>query len=185
MKAVLLVQRETSKAEWIQVLDLIFDLARKKSWLREECGWIVYMALQESKKVAHGKAFSEAAVEKLSTSFIAASPEGVVIWLAARSLYPASILPKRPWHRQDPLHVKNSGTLAKIMGESSPAPGSGKDGEDQKSQQRGMWNSRPNFAWTVIFHHLYQNSSDKKRMNFASFWQIIVDGMYCSDIPCS
>lgn len=163
-------------AEWIVLLDAIFELARKKSWLREECGWIVYKTLQDSLVSPWGKDLAEAAIDRLCIGQMARTPEGVAIWLTGRALYPDIHLPEQPWRHQDPLYVKNSTALAQVMRESSYGSGSQTDREDHKLQQKGMWNSRPNFAWSVILKELYLSSLKKKRLTFSSFWQVVVDG---------
>ncbi|KAI9788137.1 MAG: DNA-directed DNA polymerase [Peltula sp. TS41687] len=170
---------QNSKAQWKQLLDAIFELARKKSWLREECGWIVYKTLQDSQGSPWGKDLAEVAIDRICASQVARTPEGVAIWLAARSLHPDLLLPEQPWRHQDPLYVKNSTALAQVMRESSSGSGSQGDREDLKLQPKGMWSSRPNFAWTVILKELYAISSKKKRLSFGSFWQEVVDGLLC------
>lgn len=177
--ATVVEKRQNAGAEWIQLFDAIFELAIKKSWLREECGWIIYNTLEHSKVQVSpwGNDLAQVAIDRLCESQMARTPEGVAIWLTTRSSFRNVILPKQIWHCQDPLHVKNSSVLAQVMRESSYGSSSQTDGEDNRLQQRGMWNSRPNFAWTVILREAYLSRGEEKRLGFRSFWQVIVDGL--------
>lgn len=153
---------------------MVFDLARRKPWLSEQCGWAVYETLQASPSAPSGMLFAETVIDRMCHAKMASSPEGVAIWLGVRSLYPDVTLPKQPWHRRDPLHVENVALLAKIMRE---AAGSGPEAHRDEARGRGMWNPRPNFSWGVIFRHLYSDPPDKRRLSFKAFWVSVVDGM--------
>ncbi len=171
-----MLQPQVAPADWEYALQLVWQLALKKTWLREECGWIVYNILQRSPEYLRGKAFAKTAIDSLCASKIALTPEGVAIWLAVRQLYPDTQLPSRPWHGRDPLHAKNSVELARVMRESSAESDKNQGEDEQKVTQRSNWNAKPHFAWTVILQHLYRPSSERKRLTFDSFWLQIVDG---------
>lgn len=169
-------EKPISQDEWRQVLDLVFDLTRKKSWLREECGWILYSFVQDSKGSAHGAQLAETLIEKLCANNMALTPEGVAIWLAVAQNHVDAHLPRRPWHRQDPLRLKNDAELSRVMKDASAASGAEHDHPDNKMRQRGVWSPKPNFAWEAVINHLIGAFSESKRFTLATFWQRIVDG---------
>jgi DNA polymerase phi len=164
---------------WTKVLDLIFELAQKKPWLREECGWIIYRCVYDLSSRNMDAKFVEAAVERLCSYGLAASPEGVAIWLAAKDMFPNANFPNKTWKHDDPLDPKERGSLSKIMKESSSEQGEG----ENKSKSSGVWNSKLHFAWEAVMSRTSDGSSKSKsaRLSFADFWLEVVDnGLFAS-----
>lgn len=164
-----------SEDQWQDFLDLLFELAEKKSWLREECFWTLYRFVQTTAPSDRADAFLQATVEKLRSDKMALTPEGVAVWLAVQKNHAGVPLPQKPWHRRDPLRRRNAEKLAAAM-KGSPAASEGEKGtDDEDRRQRGSWSALPHFAWRVIMDHLYQVSEDRRRLDFATFWHTCVD----------
>lgn len=159
---------------------MVYQLAIDKPWLREECGWIICRAVQSAEAADDQTPFARAAIEGLCGNKLALSPEGVAIWLAARSAYPGIAFPRVPWRHQDPLHADNKHELAKVLKE-SPIRTESAEGENEGAQ-RGMWSSKPHFVWDLLFDIFYQSPSPQtaapgsKRVLFEDFWRHSVDG---------
>ncbi|KAI9838516.1 MAG: DNA-directed DNA polymerase [Sclerophora amabilis] len=161
------------------VVSLVLELAKKKSWLREECGWILCKAVRANPQTPFGESFARTVVEQICEKDLAHTPEGVAIWLSIQSRYPDIRLPKSPWHHRDPLHPKNMTTLPAVMKESSQPV---ELANEKEEQQRGMWNSKPHFSWDILFDRLSQRterqregSSKSKCVSFSEFWNAAVD----------
>ncbi|KAI9761688.1 MAG: hypothetical protein M4579_000922 [Chaenotheca gracillima] len=154
----------------------ILELAKKKSWLREECGWILFKALRASPEGAEGERFAKTMINDICERDFAHTPEGVAVWLSVLARYPEVHLPKAPWHHRDPLHPKNMTTLPAVMKESSQR-GESND-EVRPERQRGMWSSKPHFSWDVLFDRLNksaQTDTKAKTVSFQDFWCATVD----------
>lgn len=162
--------------EWTKVLNLIFDLAQKKPWLREECGWIVYRCVYDLSSRKMDTKFVEAAVEGLCSHDLARSPEGVAIWLAAKEMFPKATFPSKVWKHDDPLDVKEQKTLTKTMKESSAEE---TEGDNKGSKSSGVWNSKLHFAWDAVLSRTsdenVKSKSKSSRLTFKDFWTEVVD----------
>lgn len=179
LKVTSLRQGRTDRSEWIRVVDIVLELAKEKTWLREECVWALHATMCDCQHMPYKGGITEVIIERLCASQLARSPEGVAIWLSARYwFYPGVSLPEEPWRGLDPLHVKNVGMLAPIMREASFPAEVEAEGDEHKLQQRGMWKARPNYAWLIILATLYRDVSDNGRLTFRSFWRRVVDGRY-------
>ncbi|KAJ5908859.1 hypothetical protein N7495_001541 [Penicillium taxi] len=178
IKSFVLFQPSVPFIEWTKVLDLIFELAQKKPWLREECGWIIYRAVFDLSARNMDFKFIKAALECMVSYDIARSPEGVAIWLAAKDMFPGAKFPSDVWKHDDPLDKKERSSLSKIMKESST-------GEQQgESKSSGVWNSKLHFAWDAVISRLSDASeedsskskkSKSNRLSFTDFWREVVD----------
>ena len=151
------------------MLNLIFELAKKKSWLREECGWVLCAALNDSNTM--NTTYVEVLFEKLHLSGLAKTPEGVGLWIAAMQAYPNVKYPKHVWHHGDPLHRKERTSLARILKETSTNHDT--EGTPKKTSQRGSWTSRLHFSWDVVFKALLQERP--KQLAFSDLWTEAVD----------
>ncbi|KAK6838678.1 hypothetical protein RU639_000844 [Aspergillus parasiticus] len=179
IKSGILFKPNAPFSEWTKLLDLVFDLAKKKPWIREECGWIVYRGVYELSAQKAEVKFVESALERLCTNELARTPEGVAIWLAAKDLFPKVKLPSKVWKHDDPLDVKERNQLAKVMKESSVSEAEGENkGSNPKSS--GVWNSKLHFAWDAVLSRLSETSakeskSKTSRLSFSDFWTEVVD----------
>ncbi|KAI9789864.1 MAG: DNA-directed DNA polymerase [Piccolia ochrophora] len=179
LKSRVLFEGSVSETAWSRILDLTFDLARKKQWLREECGWIVFENLQTLQDISNGEGLMMTAIERLCVNDLALSPEGVAVWLSSLELFPGLRQPKDPWHHRDPMSVKNSTKLARVLKECSSATQEATESHSS-TQQRSTWASKPHFVWDVILRSLYKDKShahgeSRGHTSFASFWTTAID----------
>ncbi|GKZ19883.1 DNA-directed DNA polymerase [Aspergillus brasiliensis] len=166
--------------EWTKLLNLVLDLAKKKPWIREECGWIIYRCVYELAAQKADVKFLDSALEQLHSNELARTPEGVAIWLAAKDLFPNAKFPSKVWKHDDPLDAKERNQLAKVMKESSSADSEGESGTKAKSS--GVWNSKLHFAWDTVISRLAdaptkesKSKGSSSRISFADFWTEVVD----------
>ncbi|KAL4820418.1 DNA polymerase phi-domain-containing protein [Aspergillus spinulosporus] len=172
IKSGILFSPKTLLPEWTKVLDLVFDLAKKKPWIREECGWIVYRCIHDlASQKADGK-LVEVAIERLCSNDLARTPEGVAIWLAAKDLFSNINFASKVWKHDDPLDSKERNQLARVMKESSTETDS--EG-DKGTKASGFWNSKLHFAWDAALASLNGTKESKSRLTFVDFWTEIVD----------
>ena len=168
--------------QWERVIGLVYELAMKKAWLREECGWVLREALLLLKPCANVFKHAQIVIDKLSASGLAKTPEGLALWVTAQFIYPDIQLPKHVWHHEDPLHRRERSNLARTLKEIYHRDGI-KDTTKQTAE-KGMWSSRIHFAWDVVFEALLDSSQNAlKRLKFPDLWTEAVDGkqsfLYC------
>lgn len=158
------------------MLELVFELAKKKPWIREECGWIVYRCVHDlSSQKADGR-LVEIALETLCSKDLARTPEGVAVWVATKDLFPGINFPSKVWKHDDPLDSKERNQLAKAMKES---PSESESEEEKSVKSSGVWNSKLPFAWDAALASLNKDSKSKStRLSFADFWTEVVDSKY-------
>ncbi|KAL8952334.1 MAG: hypothetical protein Q9222_001745 [Ikaeria aurantiellina] len=178
IKSRIVFQPSISAIAWPKVLDIIFDAARKKSWLREECGYILYGSVQTLRAEKHDLDFVQTLINKLCTNDLARTAEGVAIWLKIRASFPKVTLPSGQWRNENPLHHQEKSRLAKVLKESSR---DGTNKTDQEFSGKGSWTPKIHFAWHVIFTELTREKSANiqeqkaKGVKFEEFWQVAVD----------
>lgn len=164
---------------------MIFDLAKKKPWLREECGWIMYRCIFDLAAQKLDTKYVESILDQLCANDLARTPEGVAIWLAAKDSFPKAKFPQNVWKYEDPLDSRDKSTLAKIMKESSDVEA---QSEGSGTKQSGVWNSKLHFAWDAVLSRIFaspqkkEKSKDKtsksSRTSFVDFWVEVVDSEY-------
>ncbi|KAL2859058.1 DNA polymerase phi-domain-containing protein [Aspergillus pseudodeflectus] len=178
IKSGILYSPKSRIAEWTKVLELVLDLAKKKPWIREECGWIIYRSIYDLSAQKADSKLVEIALESLCSNDLARTPEGVATWVAARDLFPGIGFPNKVWKHDDPLDSKERNQLAKVMKESEPA------GDSEGPKVSGVWNSKLHFAWDAVVNSLNSVSekpSKSTRLSFADFWLEVVDnGLFAS-----
>lgn len=155
---------------WNIILDKLLGLSKKKPWIREECGWVIMEALPQM-----SQSQAESTLTKLLDSGLALSPEGVGIWLTARSRFPDMKFPSKPWGQTgNPLeHLK---LLGKALKESS----SHDDGTKNSLQanQTGNWNPKLHFIWDVVLTQYATTKDGEVKSDFQNFWKVAVDGKH-------
>lgn len=152
---------------WEAVFDSLIQLCGKKPWLREEVGWVVVEALAQM-----SQSQAETTLQKLFEAGLAASPEGVGIWIAARRQFPDMKFPPKPWGSSgNPLeHLKS---LGKALKESSSPEGEG------QAKQTGNWNPQLHFVWGMIVDQYVagaRSGDEDVADEFEKFWKVAVDG---------
>ncbi|KAJ9302503.1 hypothetical protein DTO217A2_7309 [Paecilomyces variotii] len=182
IKSSVLFHANASFQDWTRVLTVIFDLAKKKPWLREECGWIMYRCIFDLAAQKLDTKYVESILDQLCANDLARTPEGVAIWLAAKDSFPLAKFPQNVWKYEDPLDSRDKSTLAKIMKESSVVEA---QSEGSGTKQSGVWNSKLHFAWDAVLSRIFaspqkkEKSKDKtsksSRTSFVEFWVEVVD----------
>lgn len=155
---------------WEVVFDSLIYLCGKKPWLREEVGWVVVEALAQM-----SQSQAETTLQRLFEAGLAASPEGVGIWIAARRQFPDMKFPPKPWGNSgNPLeHLKS---LGKALKESSSPEGEG------QVKQTGNWNPQLHFVWGMIVDQYVAGAragDEDVADEFEKFWKVAVDGKNC------
>ena len=157
-----------------RVIDLIYELAAKKSWLREECGWVLQEALEMLKCSSDDSHYAQVIIDKLQSASLSKTPEGLALWVIAQSKYPDLEVPKHIWHNEDPLHRKERSAIARILKETSTKDDLRDGGE--KPIGKGSWSSKLHFAWEVVLGALLDTSQNRpKRLSFSDLWVEAVD----------
>lgn len=155
---------------WDKVLYILAQLARKKPWMREECGFIIVEAFEQMDQLQ-----VEGTLEILEKAGLAFSPEGVGIWLTARKKFPEMAFPSKPWGRSgNPL--KHLSALAKVLKESSSTAGK-ENGE--MAQQTGNWHPQLHFVWDRVLETCLDDNTERSttvETEFKDFWKVVVDG---------
>jgi DNA polymerase phi len=161
---------------WERVLEKLLELSNKKSWTREECGWVIMEALEQMQQKQ-----AELTLINLCDAGLGLSPEGVGIWLGARQRFPDMQFPSKPWGQSgNPLdHLK---ALAKALKESSSSDSSTEKG--QQANQTGTWNPKLHFVWNIVLHQYAKTANSEStdiKSGFENFWKVAVDGeSHCS-----
>ncbi|KAL1960089.1 hypothetical protein VTO42DRAFT_261 [Malbranchea cinnamomea] len=166
LKSAILFESNVPFENWTKLLNLVFELAKKKPWLREECGFIIFTAVSLiSSKKADAK-YIEEIISSLCQHNLVKTPEGVAIWLAALDSPLKVKLPSGVWQHESPIDVREKATLSKIMRESSEPQSAA-----ENAQNSGVWNPKLHFAWEVILPKLYAQDAS----TFADIWTEVVD----------
>ncbi|KAG9237495.1 putative DNA polymerase V [Amylocarpus encephaloides] len=154
---------------WIMVLDMLIVLQEKRSWIREECGWVIIEAVAQM-----NESNAQWTLRKLGVAGLASTPEGVGIWLTVRDRFPDMEYPLKPWGTSgNPLkHLK---TLAKALKESHD--NKKKNQEPHTAAQTGNWNPKLHFVWDLILQLFADggDGGDDTLVDFANFWKVAVD----------
>ncbi|KAI9886226.1 MAG: hypothetical protein M1823_001961 [Watsoniomyces obsoletus] len=180
LKAILdsrmLLQAYRYDHHWTLMLDTIFELASKKSWLREECGWIVTEFIKSCDVHPYTQDLAKAVIDRLCANKMALTPEGVAIWLTVQDLPVEVLLPAQPWQNRDPLDPDNLDQLAGVMRDVPMVEDAVTGKNDAGQSSRGIWSARPNFAWMLVLDRWYREATDTKGFLFFSrFWTRVVD----------
>ena len=183
---------------WSNILDIVYDLAKKKPWLRDECGFILFKSIRTMK----GKdvKYAQLLIDKLFAKGLSKTSQGVVIWIGVQAGFPSIDLPHGVWRHEDPLNRKETSRLAKILME-APTASSPETTLELETTTKGAWTTKLQFAWDVILAELMgvrpqglqKNTRLKKRVKFGDFWKECIDSkssqiqkIRCleSQIPC-
>jgi DNA polymerase phi len=167
---------------WRRVLDLLIGVAKKKPWLRQECGWTLLNCIVSS----DGKlpeAFAAEIIDKLAAHKLIRTPEGLAIWLTISRLYPHAKLPQ-VWKHDDPLAKKDINVLADLLKDARAQ--SDQADTDQGAQGSARWSANLHFAWDVVLGEMFRDGASAqngkeptrkgKRAPFDLFWKTVVDG---------
>ena len=166
-------------SQWPRIVDLVSDLAIKKPWLREECGWILMNAVKTLQSQDNGIQYAQVLLERLCLNGLAHSHEGVAVWLTASKLFPRITKPQGIWHNQDPLS-----RIQELKKAFIPQEHLTKEKPETPLQvvKNSSWNPRPHFAWDVVSRTLLESEKTNPanglpQITFEEFWMELIDSM--------
>lgn len=180
IKSGVLFQPSIGLEAWSNILDILYVLAKKKPWLREESGFILFHSLQ----ILKGKdsKYAQSIIDKLLASGLPKTSQGVAIWIGIQAAFPSVDLPRGVWHHEDPLSRKEKSRLIKILVE-TPGVTSPQDGPELEATAKATWTTKLPFAWDVVLAELLEvqpkrqqkNTKLAKRTKFVDFWEQSID----------
>ncbi|RMZ92194.1 hypothetical protein DV736_g569, partial [Chaetothyriales sp. CBS 134916] len=176
IKSGILTQRR-DRAQWKRLVAIVCAVSQKKTWLRQETGWMLY---QFAETAAADTAtpdiqfFLDDIIDALSTHRLIRTSEGVAIWLSAKKSFPDAKLSKHVWKQGHPLAAKDVNTLADIM---KDARGGSSEEHAMEAQGAALWSANLHFAWEVVLSLLLDPTAMKTKdlVSFANFWTVVVD----------
>ena len=188
LRSKILFLDENDLTAWTDVIDLILELASKKSWLREECGFVLYAVVRDGLLPHRNLQFPALLLQRLHAYKLSKSPEGIAIWLTVQSKYPEAPLLSGVWRHADPLNRKELTQLAKLLCEAFSDQAS--VNENRMAPHISHWSPTVHFAWEVVMTHLFSAAPStsveffppKGRVNLEQFWNACVDGKLTSQV---
>ena len=180
IKSEILFQPSIGLEAWSNILDILCDLAKKKAWLREECGFVLFNSIQILK--SKDSKYVQLMVNKMLANGFAKTSQGAAIWIGVQAMFPSIELPRGVWHHEDPLSRKETSKLAKILVE-TPGAKSTQDEPEPEATSKGTWTTKLPFAWDVVLAELLdvqpnrqqKNVKSAKRTKFTGFWKDAID----------
>ena len=165
-------------AEWQGFLQALLELALQKSWLRSECGALLYEYLQSPSGEHLATERLKSLIGTLQQAEFFHTAEGATLWLHFRERCP-DLLPRGVWRKNDPLSAEERVRLKKLL--QGDAVVEDIEGERTPTPRISSFGSRqplPSFAWKVILAHLYRRGASS---DFRSFWSEVVDNSLFAD----
>ena len=180
IKSGILFQPSVGLEAWSNILDILCDLAKRKAWLREECGFILSNSINILK--SKDSKYAQMMIDKILANGFAKTSQGAAIWIGVHATFPSLEFPRGVWHHEDPLSRKETSKLAKILVE-TPGTNSPEDGPEPEVTSKGTWTTKLPFAWDVVLTELLdlqpngqqKNAKTAKRSEFAEFWKDGID----------
>ncbi|KAJ9157560.1 DNA polymerase V [Pleurostoma richardsiae] len=160
--------RDTTR--WDSILDLLLKLAKKKSWLKAQCAWVIVQAIPQMKKKT-----AEATLQSVADAGFSKTPDGVAIWIVALERFPDMQVPSKPW--RDPLSTKSLQDLAAVLKDSGKSEDNGVD-TSKTSKLQSNWTAQLHFVWDIILAHFIKSAAKSKNSSpeqFKAFWTRVVD----------
>ena len=156
-----------------QLLDIIFNLAKEKPWIREECGWVLLQALHILQGNPLGHLYAQLLVQQLHAAGLAKSLEGVSLWIAVRESFTNVKFPDDVFKHGDPLYRKEKSTLVRVLKEDNEyaVP---RSEETKQAKSKGWSSSKLHFGWDVVLSSSLKE--DSKRVSFEKLWIETVEG---------
>ncbi|RPA79547.1 DNA polymerase V [Ascobolus immersus RN42] len=173
-KSVIQSKRISTTSQWESILDALFGLGLKKSWLREPCAAVIRDSATKFPEDLASE-WTTVTYTKLIASGTAKSSEGIAIWLVLQETSPSVQPPSGVWKNENPLNDSNLGTLAKVLKESKVEDA----GAEKAVQQKGSWNQKLPIVWSLILQLYAKSAIDKVERKgmapFEAFWRVAVD----------
>lgn len=177
--------KDPAHVQFTLLLGLICVVANKKPWLRQQCGWILYVCISTADNNL-SEPFAIEIIQQLTVNKLIRTPEGLAIWLATARRFPHAKLPKSVWKNGDPLAQKDANFLADLLRDARTH--SDQTDAELEAQGSARWSASLHFAWDVVLAEIFREASERsangqngakatnKRISFEVFWTTIVDG---------
>lgn len=161
----------------------LVDVAKNVPWLREECGLTLCQTVRLLAKGNHKPFYVTQILDSLKAAELLKTPQGIAIWLEVMSLAPAANLPKKIWHKFDPLSRTEVATLSTILRQTSEPSLAVEEGAATVPSASGARQHTPSFAWDTILQALVVRSAkgrdlalaEARSSMFGHFWNEVVD----------
>ena len=179
IKSAILFHSSIGFEAWSNVLDIVYDLAKQKAWLREECGFILFNSVQILK--AKDLKYAQLMIDKLLANGLSKTSQGVAIWIGTHAALPSMELPHGVWHHGDPLREKNSKLINILLDATAVASPLNKS--EPETIAKGAWATKLPFAWDVVLaellevqrRRLLKSAKSSKRIRFTDFWEECIE----------
>ncbi len=162
-----IIYRPSTSSETItRVLNGFFELASKKTWLREPTAKAISTLIISLPRFQNPISVSKYVQQKLNDSGLLHSQDGAAILLTLHTL-PKELRPHtdKIWHHADPLHASNLSLLTKVLKESS--------GEDDTVKHTGNFKGEAHFVWMFILRRYMEKATDI--IPFEKLWKAVVE----------
>ncbi|KAL9615238.1 MAG: hypothetical protein Q9167_000332 [Letrouitia subvulpina] len=175
IKSGVLFGEEKSSETSSRVFSLIFELAKKKPWLREECGWIVVSALQVLTQKQQHTIIVQMIIDRLFEHGLGKTPEGLAAWILVRFATSDVVFPPGVWHCDNPLHNKERENISRILREAFVETDQGREHPDVA--KKSNWSPKLHFAWSIVLAQLLTDKSeeDPELITFGDFWKDVIE----------
>lgn len=162
----ILFRPNTSSETIAIVINGFFELASKKSWLREPSAKAICSLIISLSRFQNPKSVSESVQQKLNDSGLLHSQDGAAILLILHTL-PKELRPStnKIWHHADPLHASNLSFLTKVLKESSS--------EDDPIKHMGTFKGEAHFIWMFILRRYMEQETEI--IPFEKLWKGVVE----------
>ena len=168
LESEILYRPSTSSDTITTVINGFFDLASKKTWLREPTAKAICTLIISLPRFQSPKFVSESVQQKLNESGLLQTPDGAAILLVLHTL-PKELRPNtnKVWHRADPLHTSNLSLLTKVLKESST--------EDDTVKHTGTFKGEAHFIWMFILRRYMEQATEM--IPFEKLWKSVVESI--------
>ena len=162
----ILYRPSTSSETIIGVLDDFFELASKKTWLREPTAKAICTLIISLPRFPNPISVSKYVQQKLNDSGLLHSQDGAAILLTFHTL-PKELRPHtdKIWHHADPLHASNLSLLTKVLKASSS--------DDDTVKHTGNFKGEAHFVWMFILRRYMEKATDI--IPFEKLWKAVVE----------
>jgi DNA polymerase phi len=168
LESEILFRQSTSSEAITSTITGLFELALKKTWLREPASKAICSLIISLPRFTDPQTVSKTIQHNLDESGLLQSQDGAAILLVLHSL-PKELRPtaNKIWHHADPLHTSNLSLLTKVLKESSS--------EDDTVKHTGNFKGEAHFIWMFILRRYIEKS--KEIIPFERLWKTVVESI--------
>lgn len=168
LESEVLFRQSTSSDAITRTITGLFELALKKTWLREPASKAVCSLIISLPRFQNPQDVCKTIQLKLDESGLLQSQDGAAILLVLHSL-PKELRPttNKTWLHADPLHTSNLPLLTKVLKE-SPS-------EADTIKHTGNFKGEVHFIWMFILRRYLEQSKDI--VPFEKLWKTVVESI--------